>query len=282
MIRARQPARPTVRPAGLPVRGRNRIRRATGILSPVRAGAAFVMVVTALAIYGVGASSAFTYRQLAFDPGPNAYTSRDDVLQALGFDQSAPNLFLLRTDRYAARLLQLPAVVVAQVNVDLPDQVSVAITERTPVVIWNINGHRFLVDRTGLLFAPAPSPGSGGPGDGLPVVTDRRAASAKFDVGSQLDPIDLDAATRLAGVTPKDIGSAASELRVSIEDGNGYVIRPVGVPWIALFGVYTPTLRPTDMIPGQVRLLRSFLAGRELTVKTITLADDRNGTYTDR
>jgi len=122
----------------------------------------------------------------------------------------------------------------------------------------------------------------GGPGDDLASVSDHRAASTALGVGSRLDAVDLDAATRLASIVPEDVGSAASELRVSIEDGDGYQLRPVGVPWIALFGVYTPLIRTPDLIPGQVRLLRSFLAGRELTVKTVTLADDRNGTYVSR
>jgi cell division septal protein FtsQ len=271
-------SKPVVRPAGLPVR-RNRIRRATGLLTPVRAGAAFVMVLVTLGIYGVGASTAFTYRQLDFDAGPSAYTTRDAVVQALGLDSASPNLFLVKTDRFEQRLLEMPAVTSADVSVSLPDVLRVRIVERQPVVIWNVGGHRFLVDRTGLVFAPATA---GGPGEGLPAVTDRRASSSAVDVGAQVDPVDLDAATRLAGVTPADIGSTASELRVSIEDGDGYVIRPVGVPWVARFGVYTQSLRTTDMIPGQVRLLRSLLAGRELTVKLVTLADERNGTYVDR
>ena len=43
--------------------------------------------------------------------------------------------------------------------------------------------------------------------------------------------------------------------------------RPAGSPWtaaatagVATFGFYTPTIRRTDLIPGQVRLLRSLLA----------------------
>lgn len=271
-------SRPIVRASGMPLRG-NRIRRATAILTPVRAGAAFVMVVTTLAIYGVGASTAFTYRRLDFDAGPAAYTTREVVVQSLGLDQLAPNLFLMKTDRYAARLLDLPAVTGAEVTVSLPDVIRIRVVEREPVVVWNIAGHRFLVDRTGMLFAPS---GTGGAGEGLPIVNDKRSASAAFDIGAHVDPVDLDASTRLAGVTAVDIGSVASELRVSIEDGDGYVVRPVGVPWVAYFGIYTPSLRKPDMIPGQVRLLKSFLAGRELTVKRVTLADERNGTYLER
>jgi len=271
-------SRPVVRPTGLPARG-NRIRRASAILTPVRAGAAFIMVITVLATYGVGASSAFLYRHFEFDAGASAYTTREVVLQALGLDRNAPNLFLMRTDRYEQRLLGLPAVTSAEVTVSLPDVIRVRLVEREPVVVWNVAGHRFLVDRTGMLFAPATA---GGPGERLPVVSDRRGATATLDVGGRLDLVDLDAATRLASVTAHDLGSAAGELRISIEDGDGYVIRPVGVPWIAVFGVYTPSLRTPEMIPGQVRLLKSFLAGRETAVKRVVLADERNGTYVSR
>ena len=270
--------RPVVRPVGLPAR-RNRVRRATAVLTPIRAGAAFVMVVTVLATYGVGASSAFLYRDLDFDAGAAAYTTREVVLEALGLETGALNLFLMKTDTYQQRLLQLPAVTGAEVTASLPDVIRVRLVERLPVVVWSMTGRRFLVDRTGMLFAPAVS---GGPGDGLPVVSDRRTASAALEVGSYVDLVDLDAATRLAGVAPGDLGSIATELRVSIEEGDGFMIRPVGVPWIALFGVYTPSLRGPAMIPGQVRLLRSLLAGREFDVKSVVLADERNGTYVAR
>src|SRR5438132_6737080 len=109
-------ARPAVRPPGLPVR-RSRIRRASAGLSPVRAGAAFVLLLSALGIYGVGASSAFAYRQLDFESGPASYTSREVVLATLGLDAASPNLFLLRTDALAQRLLSLPAVTGASVSV---------------------------------------------------------------------------------------------------------------------------------------------------------------------
>ena len=49
-----------------------------------------------------------------------------------------------------------------------------------------------------------------------------------------------------------------------------------------MFGFYTPTLRPPDMIPGQVRLLRSLIAGREGSMYRIVLASDTNGTYLPR
>ncbi|TMD29133.1 MAG: hypothetical protein E6I94_07230 [Chloroflexi bacterium] len=58
--------------------------------------------------------------------------------------------------------------------------------------------------------------------------------------------------------------------------------RPDG-PRRATFGFYTPTLRTPDLVPAQVRLLRSLI-GRvgEAKVATVLLADATNGTYTTR
>ena len=67
---------------------------------------------------------------------------------------------------------------------------------------------------------------------------------------------------------------------MTIDDEHGFSVDSGPDGWTAVFGFYTPTIRRTDLIPGQVRLLASLLAGREATVATVTLADDRNGTYT--
>jgi len=128
----------------------------------------------------------------------------------------------------------------------------------------------------------------------LPVIDDRRAASTSADatstadavvgltVGAQIDPVDLDAATRLASLAPGDIGSSAVSLSVSVTDENGFVVGTKPGSWSAVFGFYTPSLRTTEMIPGQVRLLRSLLIGREPVVDRIILASETDGTYTPR
>ncbi len=67
-----------------------------------------------------------------------------------------------------------------------------------------------------------------------------------------------------------------------VTDANGFILdtRPKG--WSAVFGFYTPSLRTTELIPGQVRLLRSLLVGREQLVDRVILASETDGTYTPR
>ena len=76
-----------------------------------------------------------------------------------------------------------------------------------------------------------------------------------------------------------DVGSAAERLQVRVTDENGFVVRADPQGWIAIFGFYTPSLRTPELIPGQVRLLRSLLIGREPLIQRIVLASETDGTY---
>jgi hypothetical protein len=146
------------------------------------------------------------------------------------------------------------------------------------VLVWRAGARLYLADSTGNLFARL---GADPPADAadLPVIDDRRAAAAGLSIGTRLDPQDLDAATRLASLVPSDVGSAAKELAVRVTDENGFVIRADPQGWIAIFGFYTPSLRTPDLIPGQVRLLRSLLIGREPLIARVVLASETDGTY---
>ena len=62
-------------------------------------------------------------------------------------------------------------------------------------------------------------------------------------------------------------------------DENGFVVAAKPDGWSAVFGFYTPSLRTTELIPEQVRLLRSLLVGREQLVDRVILASATDGTY---
>jgi hypothetical protein len=188
------------------------------------------------------------------------------------------NVFQIDTRPLEAALLALPTVASAEVSVGLPDaNVVVRIEERQPVLAWQVGDTRFLADAGGLIFtrvaASAKLPA------GVAVVDDRRTnAGAALAIGGHLDAVDADVATRLGSLTPTDVGSAATQLKITVTDTDGFVLTgPTG--WSAVFGFYSPATRSTDMIPGQVRLLRSLLIGREGTVARIILASETDGTY---
>ena len=262
----------------VPTRRTRSIRRASGSLTTVRAGAALAMLASAAAIYGVSASSAFDYTQLVV--AGTRYTDQAAVEAAIA-DVRGQNLFGLATRPLQVSLESLTTVAAARVDVRLPSTLAVTLDERVPVLIWQVGARRYLADRGGTLFAMLSDKTLVGAA-GLPVVDDGRAASAGLSVGLRIDPVDVDAATRLASLVPADVGSRADSLTVQVSDESGFVLRAKPRGWLAIFGFYTPSLRMTEIIPGQVRLLRSLLVGREPLIERVILASETDGTYVAR
>jgi cell division septal protein FtsQ len=261
-----------------PVRRARSVRRASAGLTPVRAGAILAMLLSGATIYGVANSTAFGYGNATVEGA--TFTDPAAVVAALE-DARGANLFALKTRPFEERIAEIPTVRSADVSVRLPDTLAVKVRERTPILIWQVGARRYLVDADGQLFAllgdtpPAAAAG-------LPVVEDRRAASAGLSVGRAIDTVDLDAATRLSSLVPADVGSEAEALYVFVDDASGFAVRTKPATWQAVFGFYTPTLRTPELIPGQVRLLRSLLIGREPQIDRIILASETDGTFTSK
>lgn len=269
-----------VRRGGGHVRRTRPVRRASAGLTPPRAAAIFGMLASAGTIYGLTASSAFGLSRI--DILGADITGDATVTQQLALTDGQ-NLFDIATEPLEVVLRQLPAVATADVSIGLPDSVNVTIVERRPIVVWKVGERRLLVDEQGLLFAelgadvtPAPIVAA------LPVVTDSRAAASALAIGGTIEPVILDAAFRLASLTPAQVGSGAAALTVGVTDENGFVVRSGPKGWEAIFGFYGLSQRTPELIPGQVQLLAKLLAGREPAVKTVILADDREGTWTPK
>jgi hypothetical protein len=233
------------------------------------------MVGAAAGIYGVSSSSAFDLTDISVTG--TTFTEPADVTAAIE-GVTGSNLFTLQTGPLEATLRDLPTVDSARVTISLPHTLDVAIREREAVMVWKVGARRYLAGADGELFARL-TENDEAAGEGLPIVEDRRASSAGLYVGAHLDPVDLDAATRLASLVPADVGSGASSLVVWVTDENGFIVRARPASWAAVFGYYTASLRTTELIPGQVRLLRSLLYGREATLDWVILASDTDGTY---
>ncbi len=259
------------------------IRRRSAGLSPVRAAALLAMIGSVAVGWGLTTSTAFAVRTV--DVTGTALSSDAQIRSAAGIGDGA-NPFTLETSAIVARLEQLPTVASADVSVDLLGGVAIRLVERQPILAWAVGDRRLLVDERGQVFADLPAD----PPDeavrttlaALPAIEDDRASAASLTVGSTIDPVEFDVARRLGSLKPADVGSGASGLRVSVEDPDGFVVRPVPAGWTAVFGIYTPTLRPPTIVPGQVRLLAGLLAGREDEIGRVLLASETDGTYEPR
>jgi len=242
--------------------------------TPGRAGALLGILTALGGIYGLAATPAFSYGRVEIPD--MRWTPRGDVETALGIPIGT-NLFRLTVAPLEERIRELPGVAGASVAVSLPDTLVVTVEEREAILAWAVGETRFLVDRAGVIFAFV-EPGEATL-DGLPVIADARVASATLAIGARIDPVDLDAATRLASITPADVGSVAHSLVVTVTEETGFVVGTTPASWVAIFGLYTPSLRTPELVPGQVRLLRSLLAGREALVAQMILSDAETGTF---
>lgn len=260
-------------------------RRASAGLTPGRAAAALVLVLVVGAGWGLTASEAFTVTEL--DVAGTELTPPEEVASALALPSGPPNAFSLATEPLGARLRALPTVAGAEVAVILPGTLRVRLAERTPILAWRTVDRTLLIDREGRVLADAADPAATAAArrlaEVLPSVDDRRAGPILPGPGDTLEAIQLDVATRLLSLRPADVGSGSTGLLVAVDDADGWIVQPaVDDPWTAVFGVYAAELRPPDLVPGQVRLLRSLLSGREPKIARVVLADAENGTFVTR
>jgi len=222
----------------------------------------------------------------------------------------APNVFRVRASDIVADLSGLIEVDAAAASVTLPASVRVELDEREPVFVWSDGEESWLVDDAGMLFAPADDPAAGSDMDAdastpaealasaeveasttsdvgtaaravLPLVRDARQPDPRPTVGSTLAAIDMAVMRQLLALTPELLGSRSEDLRLSVDNVDGYVLESRDLGWDALFGHYTPTLQPPDRVPRQVQCLRWLLARDETELERAWLAVGERtcGTY---
>ena len=256
-----------------------RLRNPGRVVTATRAAALLGMLAAGFLFTFVTGPTAFGLSRA--DLPPLTWTDPAVVAETLGLGEGG-NVFHLDTAPLEAALRALPTVASADVSVALPDAaVVVTIEERQPVVAWQIGEIRYIADRDGRVFATIGRAAS--LPAGVTVIEDRRTGGdlGQLAIGTTVDPVEFDVATRLGSLTPTDVGSTATRLTVVITNLDGFILGAKD-GWNAVFGFYSRATRSTDMIPGQVRLLRSLLAGREETLARIILASATDGTYVPR
>ena len=80
------------------------------------------------------------------------YTSDNDIFAALDL-ANARSLLRFRGQEAAERILRLPWIERVQIRPIVPNALEIVITERTPYAVWDENGRRLLVDKTGHVLA---------------------------------------------------------------------------------------------------------------------------------
>lgn len=250
------------------------------LVTRARAAGVLLMIGCVLAAYWLTHADAFALGYI--DTGqPLRYTPAGAISVAAGVAEDAhPNVFWLSAATMRAALVANPAIADARVHVLLPNRLAIELTERQPAFALQEGQATYLVNADGLILAQTSA--ADAQALGVPLVLDRRIDYApELKVGDQLAQPDLTVMLDLGALTPATLGSTAASVVLSVEDDDGFVLSAEPSGWQAIFGQYTPTLRPTDIIPRQVQCLRSLLAAPEAEAATIYLAplDDRCGTY---
>lgn len=258
-----------------------------GVVTRVRVAGLILVLATAGSIgwlvtadaFAIGPAGSGNYEMTGLN-----YTDPVAAINALALSNvGSNNAFLLRTADIRRRLMGLPSIADADVRVALPNRLVVAVTERTPVLRLRQGAATYLVGGDGVVLdvTALDTPQI----LRLPLIDDQRVElGIPIEVGKQLDPTEATAMLQIGALTPALVGSTAQQFAFIVDDSDGFIVSAGPDAWRAVFGFYTPTLRPPSEIAQQVQCLRSLLASGESAIDTIYLApqDDRCGTYLPR
>ena len=168
----------------------------------------------------------------------DAVVNASGLLGAQSFTASAA--------RARARLIQLPAVRDARVEIRVPDRAQILLSERAAVARWSsASGNTELfVDADGVLFSsldPRAAPD-------VRVTDEQKARQA----GERLDPALVDATTKLARLGPQELRPDATSPRVVLTAGATGLVLRVAAGWEIRFG-------GAERIDDKIALARRFL-----------------------
>ena len=204
----------------------------------------------------------------------DAYTPADSVQEILDEYRGQP---ILAVDRAGLRdrLAALPTVAGADVELRLPGELRVAITEKAPAFLWRTSRAIMVGARDGSIISELPVEGEL-PHElrRLPSVDDERFESRLLAVGDAVPSAELRVAMRLSALDPSLIGSRATALAVQLDYEMGFVLESTA--WSAALGFYQ--LDPhEDQAAADARLDQQLAAIRTL----FTARPERNVSWLD-
>ncbi len=193
----------------------------------------------------------------------DAYTPADSVQEILDDYRGAP---ILAVDRAALRdrLAALPTVADARIELRLPGELQVAITEKPPAFLWRTQRAVLVGARDGTIITELPLTGELPDGlRRLPSVEDERFVSRLLSAGDVVPPAELRVANRLTALDPRLIGSRAPALEVKVDYQKGFELESTQPAWTAALGFYQLDPRE-DEAAADARLEQQLAAIRTL------------------
>jgi POTRA domain-containing FtsQ-type protein len=150
----------------------------------------------------------------------------DAVVTATGL--VGAQAFTASAARARERLVELPAVRDARIEIRIPDQARVLLSERVATLRWVSVGTEWFVDADGVLFSSIDPRGA--PDVRVTDETGPRKA------GERLDPALVEAATKLTRLGPQELRPDATSPRVVLTAGATRLVLRVAAGWEIRFG----------------------------------------------
>ncbi|HEY7452528.1 MAG TPA: hypothetical protein VIA02_08445 [Candidatus Limnocylindria bacterium] len=230
-VKARgRPSRGATPPPSVPKRRRRRR------LNWTRVTAVFLCVLLLIVGTWLAAGPALRVRQVSYAGAD--WTGRDE-LDAVTRPMIGQSVLLVDSAAIAEALARLPGVQEAALDIGLFGRVEVSLVEGDAVAIWRTDAAQLLVAEDGTVVGVRPrAEVPTGTEANLPMVEDGRESSHDLSFGDQIPPAEVDAAVRLAALTPDQLGSQAGALTLSLDATYGFILSSPQAGWQAAFGYY--------------------------------------------
>jgi cell division septal protein FtsQ len=183
------------------------------------------------------------------------------------------NIFLIDIAGFTSRIDALPLVSSAEIEKVWPNALTVSVTERQPVLLWQTPHATYSVDSHGVVIGLASDTAGAGH---LMTVVDMRSKEviARVQPGAQLNAGDIAFARQVFAQLPAVAGISAFTLRYDAASGqtsgNGSFIVQSSRGWIAYLGG-ADDANPLDNRLVELQQILSVAQQRQLTLATIDL-----------
>lgn len=233
-----------------------------------------IVVVVVLAINFAFTSNAFRIEQVSVVGTHNAPLISS--IQRMGMQ--GQNIFLVNVEGLTAKIDAYPLVSSTVISKNWPNQLTVTVIERVPVLLWQTQHGTYSVDSQGVVIAPASE--TVGANHLMTVVDTRNVGKGQMlNPGTRLSQADTAFAVDVFQHLPHIAGITTFKLHYAVtSSGTSYVLQsPDG--WIAYLGSAHDS-NPLDNRLIELQQIISLAQQQQLTLATVDLRYGLHPVYT--
>lgn len=251
--------------------GRKQLRK--GLLWRILSFFALVVVVV-LAVNFAFTSNAFRIKQVNVVGTRNAPLI--STIQRMGMQ--GQNIFLVNVEGLTAKVDAYPLVSSTVISKNWPNQLTVTVIERVPVLLWQTKRGTYSVDSQGVVIAPASD--TVGADQLLTVVDTANGGKGQaLHPGSRLSQDDTTFAVDVFNHLPRIAGIKTFKLRYDMTSNGGSYVVQSSDGWIAYLGSARDS-NPLDNRLIELQQIVSLARQQQLTLATVDLRYGLHPVYT--